>query len=132
MSGFLIDTNACVCFLRGLFDMRVKFEQAGLENLNISEITLAELLFGVERSANPDKNRAKLEILLINTRIIGIREALDHFAKEKARLTAAGKPIDDFDLLIGCTAVVNGMILVTNNRKHFDRLKGIKLEDWTK
>lgn len=132
MNGFLIDTNACVCFLRGLFDMRNKFEQAGLENLNISEITLAELLFGVERSANPDKNRAKLDVLLINTKVIGIRDALDHFAKEKARLTTAGQPLDDFDLLIGCTALTLDMVLVTNNRKHFDRLKDIKLADWTK
>lgn len=54
------------------------------------------------------------------------------FAAEKARLAKAGQIIPDFDLLIGTTAIVHGMTLVTNNTKHFQRLKGIELEDWTK
>ena len=51
-------------------------------------------------------------------------------ANEKARLRKAGTPVDDFDLLIGATAVANKMILVTNNFKHFDRIDGIDLINW--
>jgi tRNA(fMet)-specific endonuclease VapC len=58
--------------------------------------------------------------------------ALDLYAQEKSRLRKAGIRIDDFDLLIGVTSVINNLIMVTNNTAHFQRIKGIVLEDWTK
>jgi tRNA(fMet)-specific endonuclease VapC len=64
--------------------------------------------------------------------IVSISEAIPTYAKERARLESMGRPLDDFDLLIGATAIAHGMTLVTNNTKHFQRLKGIRLEDWTK
>jgi tRNA(fMet)-specific endonuclease VapC len=51
--------------------------------------------------------------------------------KGKARLRKAGQPIDDFDLLIGATAIAYGLILVTNNVDHLQRIKAIIIEDWT-
>ncbi len=66
-----------------------------------------------------------LQILTISTSIV-------LFAKEKARLKRIGQPVDNFDLLIGATAIHHNLVLVTNNTKHFQRLHGIKLEDWTK
>jgi tRNA(fMet)-specific endonuclease VapC len=57
---------------------------------------------------------------------------LDLYAKEKARLQKIGKPIDDFDLLIGVTSVTHKLTMVTNNTNHFERISGISLEDWTK
>lgn len=57
--------------------------------------------------------------------------ALDIYASEKARLQKSGKVIDDFDLLIGATAVSFDLIMVTNNAAHFERIKDIKLQDWT-
>ena len=63
--------------------------------------------------------------------IIPIFGALDFYAKEKARLRKLGTPIDDFDLLIGATAVTNELIIVTNNTKHFTRIDLIEIEDWT-
>jgi len=64
-------------------------------------------------------------------KIVPIYNALDLYAKEKARLRKGGTIVDDFDLLIGVTAVVNKMTLVTNNTKHFGRIRKILLEDWT-
>ena len=61
-----------------------------------------------------------------------IYNSLDIYAKEKARLRKAGMVIDDFDLLIGSTAIAHKITLVTNNSAHFKRLKGIEMEDWTK
>ncbi len=53
------------------------------------------------------------------------------YAKEKVKLRKMGKPLhDEFDLLIGATAVENKLILVTDNKKDFDRLTGIKIENW--
>jgi tRNA(fMet)-specific endonuclease VapC len=128
---YLIDTNACVSFLRGHSSMRERFRRAGYGNCRISEITLAELLFGVYRSADPEKNRSRLDVLLIEIKVIAITDALETYAKEKARLAALGTPVADFDLLIGATAIHHGLTLVTNNSRHFQRIQGIQLEDWT-
>ena len=57
---------------------------------------------------------------------------LHSYAEEKARLRKLGTPIDEFDLLIGACAVVNGLYLVTNNENHFLRIKGITVENWVK
>jgi tRNA(fMet)-specific endonuclease VapC len=64
--------------------------------------------------------------------ILPIFNSLDLYAKQKARLRKIGNMIDDFDLLIGCSAIKNGLILVTNNENHFDRIENIKIENWIK
>lgn len=118
--------------MKGLFDLKAKFHKVNSENCLISEITLAELKFGVENSRNIEKNHTALNNFLAGIKIIPIFQAIDYYAKEKARLRKSGKTVDDFDLLIGATAVTFGLKMVTNNTNHFDRIKGIKLEDWTK
>jgi tRNA(fMet)-specific endonuclease VapC len=65
-------------------------------------------------------------------KIIPIFHSLDLYAIEKARLRKEGSPIDDFDILIGATAVTHNLTMVTNNTDHFKRIAGIVLEDWTK
>lgn len=118
--------------MKGLFDLKAKFHKVKTENCLISEITLAELKFGVENSQNKEKNQEALDNFLTDIKIIPIFQAIDYYAKEKARLRESGKTVDDFDLLIGATAVTYGLKMVTNNTSHFDRIQGIKLEDWTK
>jgi len=129
---FLLDTNTCVFYIKGLYRLKEKFQQVGPEQLAISEITLAELKFGVENSDQIEKNKLVLGEFLSQIQIIPIYNALDFYAKEKARLRKAGTPIDDFDLLIGSSAVTEERVMVTNNTRHLDRIKGIKIEDWTK
>ncbi len=132
MKKYLIDTNTCIFFIKGKFNLLEKFESAGTENCFISEITLAELKFGVANSEYPEKNQKNLDNFLTGVTIIPIFHALDFYAKEKSRLRKSGKPVDDFDLLIGATAVTHDLVMVTNNTDHFKRIKGIQLEDWTK
>ncbi len=72
-----------------------------------------------------------LKKFLTGVQILPIFDSLDVYANEKARLRKAGQPIDDFDLLIGTSAIANDLVLVTNNIKHFERLNDIKIEDWT-
>lgn len=105
-------------------------DEIGIENCYISEITLAELKYGAAFSQNPQKHTKEVEELLEYISVIPIASAIDLFAVEKARLRRLGTLIDDFDLLIGCTAIENDMILVTNNTKHFQRIINIQLEDW--
>ena len=117
--------------MKGKFHLDQKFADIAVDSLFISEITLAELKFGVEKSDHPAKNHKVLQAFLTGVQLLPIVQALDVFAKEKARLRKAGTIIDDFDLLIGATAVAHGLTLVTNNSRHLARIKDIDLEDWT-
>ncbi len=123
MNQYLLDTNICIYFIKGLYDLKAKFEEVGPENCFISEITLAELKFGVAKSQAKQKNNIALENFLTGIQIMPIYPALDIYASEKARLQKSGKVIDDFDLLIGATAVSFDLIMVTNNTNHFNRIK---------
>ena len=117
--------------MKGRFDLQTKFDKVSSEDCFISEITLAEPKFGVEKSEKPEKNSKVLDNFLSDVQILPIFHSLDIFAKEKARLQKAGTPLDDFDLLIGMTSLTHKLTMVTNNTNHFKRIKRIKLEDWT-
>ncbi len=131
MKKYLIDTNICIYYIKGRFELKTKFEKADPENCFISEITLAELMFGVENSEKKEKNKKTLDNFLTGVKIVPIFHSLELYAKEKARLRKAGTPVDEFDLLIGVTAVTHNLTMVTNNTDHFQRIMGIALEDWT-
>ena len=88
-------------------------------------------MFGVENSEKKGKNQKTLDNFLTGVKIVPIFHSLDLYAKEKARLRKAGTAIDEFDLLIGVTSITHNLTMVTNNTRHFERIKGIALEDWT-
>ena len=131
MNQYLLDTNICIYYIKGLHNLKATFKKVGPENCFISEITLAELKFGVAKSQARKKNQKVLDNFLSGIQILPIFPALDVYAVEKARLQKSGKIIDDFDLLIGATAVSFDLTMVTNNTSHFSRLNEIKLKDWT-
>ena len=131
MKRYLLDTNICIYFLKGQFDLHKKITEIGEDNCFLSEITIAELKFGVENSGQKEKNRKSLEAFQAKFKILPVFPALNVYAKEKARLKAKGRILDDFDLLIGATAIHNELTLVTRNVSDFDRLNGIAIEDWT-
>ena len=129
---YLIDTNICIYWLRDRNDIDKQIDAVGFEHCAISEITMAELKIGSILGRKIGlKDRHALDELFSKVKIIPISDAIDLFAEEKVRLRLAGTPMDDnFDLLIGCTAVVNNLIMVTENTKDFKNIKGIKLENW--
>ena len=131
MNQYLLDTNICIYYIKGLYNLKSKFQEIEPENCFISEITLAELKFGIAKSQAKEKNQKALENFLSGIQILPIFPALDIYAEEKARLQKSGKIIDDFDLLIGATAVSFNLTMVTNNTSHFSRFNDIKLDDWT-
>jgi len=128
---YLLDTNICIYFLSGKFNLKEKIEKVGFENCVVSEITIAELKYGVEKSRLKEKNRKTLEAFQSKIDILPIFPILSIYAKEKARLKTKGKILDDFDMLIGTTAIYNNLTLVTKNVSDFERLDGIVIEDWT-
>lgn len=135
MKKYLLDTNICVHFKHWKYNLLDRIREVGLENCCISEITYAELLCG-EKLALVHKQNYKpqpLETFLANIDILPISDVIELFADEKVRLRLAGMPIgDDFDLLIGCTAVYYDMTLVSENIKHFKNIEDIKIENWVK
>ncbi|MFN0189004.1 MAG: type II toxin-antitoxin system VapC family toxin [Bacteroidia bacterium] len=132
MKRYLLDTNICVYFLKGQFDLDKRIEKAEIQNCYISEITIAELKFGAENSEHKEKNRKTIDEFVSKFTIIPVYSSLDIYAREKARLRKKGQPLDDFDLLIGATAISNNLILVTRNVTDFERLEGISLVNWIK
>lgn len=127
---YLLDTNICIHFFRGKFNLLKKFQDVKLENCVISEITLAELVFGAENSSNPKKNYKLIDDFSEQITILPIFNSIPVYAKEKVKLRKSGSMISDFDLLIGSTAIANDLIMVTENLKEFERISDIKLENW--
>jgi tRNA(fMet)-specific endonuclease VapC len=134
MSQYLLDTNICIHWSKGEFGLRQKILQIGVENCFISELTIAELIYGIAKSA-PSKqvaNRHSLAILqqLFAGRILLIGTCFEVYGPEKVRLRALGRPVDEFDLLIGCTAIAHSLTLVTRNTRHFAPIAALTLENW--
>ena len=134
MIKYLLDTNIIVFLFKKRFNINEKIQKAGITNCFISDVTVAELYFGVECSEAEiiDEKRSRLNSFLESIQIIPFSTATELFAREKARLTKLGEIIPDFDILIGATAVANDFVLVTNNKRHLSRIKNIEIEDWTK
>jgi len=131
MEEYLLDTNICVFFLRGKLNLDEIIREKGRENCYLSEISVLELRFGAENSDNPAKAHKIVDAFLNGLSIIPIYSSINRYAKEKVRLRKIGKPMnDEFDLLIGVTAVEHKLVLVTDNTKHFKHLDRIKTENW--
>jgi tRNA(fMet)-specific endonuclease VapC len=129
---YLLDTNICIYYIKGLFELNKKIDEIGEKNCFISEITVAELKYGVENSKTVEAMRKVVEAFIPKFSVIPIYNSLDVYAKEKALLRKGGLLIDDFDIIIGATAIANKMTMVTNNVAHLNRLRDISIEDWTK
>lgn len=130
MKQYLLDTNICIFFLRGLYDVPRHLEQIGRLNCHISEITVGELLYGAACSANKEKHLQQVNELIGLLAVEPIYPILPTFAEVKAKLRKQRTMIDDFDLLIGATALKHGMVLVTENVKHLSHVSGIVIENW--
>lgn len=130
MKGYLLDTNICIFYMKGKYQLNEKIKKVGQDNCYISEVTVAELLFGAARSANKEKHLKQIASFIEQFKIFPIYDILSTFADKKAELCEKGQLIDDFDILIGSTAIHYGLVMVTENVKHLNHLSSIKIENW--
>jgi len=134
MKKYLLDTNICIHFLKGEYNLKNKILEVGFENCFVSEITILELLYGVENSAETKKlhNRQVFYQFynFVNKNIIPINTCFQIYATEKVRLKQIGQLIAEFDMLIGCSAIAKDLIVATRNDKHFEKLLNVKIENW--
>ncbi len=131
--SLLIDTNILIYSLKN--DMKVQngFLRNEAVPKAISIITYGELLYGAKKSKNVEKNTAILYRIRELFPIIPIDiPVMETFGNLKARYARKGTVIDDFDLLIAATALTYNHILVTNNEKHFERIEGLRMENWSR
>ena len=128
---YLLDTNICVYWLKGNEHIEQKVLSVGIDNISISFINVSELYYGAYKSQRVDQNLAIIRRLTECLNVVESDEAISEaFGSLKALLENAGMIIDDADIYIAACARIYGLTLVTNNTKHFRRLKGLKLDNW--
>lgn len=126
--NYLLDTDITIEYLRGNQVVVDKLMELSFENLYISSISLAELFYGVYNSKNIKKHLTGLLNFLEKVEILNLNfEVCKIFGKIKSKLRKKGKLIDNFDLLIGSICLFNNNILITNNDKHYRKIKEIKI-----
>jgi tRNA(fMet)-specific endonuclease VapC len=127
---YLLDTNICIDFVDGRSDVaRDRIREKWKTGLNISAITAGELLVGPEESDDPESDRERVERFLT---VISVRDFDSEAANAYADLVQrVGMKRRSFDRLIAAHALALGLVLVTNNEKHFADVPGLKVENWT-
>lgn len=126
---YMLDTNTCIFFLQGKYGIKEKIQRIGRKNCCISEMTIAELLYGAAYSQS-EKHSHDVEIVLENLTLVPIYDILPTYAATKAHLRRKGQLIEEFDMLIGSSTVHHGYVMVTENLDHFERIPGIEIENW--
>lgn len=109
------------------------FENNRYAKKYISVISYAELCYGAENSSFPTKNTAKVKRLRQFFELVELNEmTAEIFAKIKVDLSKQGNIVDNMDLLIGASCLSRDLTIVSNNEKHFNRISGLEVANWSK
>jgi tRNA(fMet)-specific endonuclease VapC len=131
--AWLLDTNAIITLVARRSDALLRrVEAAESGTLAISSIVAHELYFGAYRSQKIEFNLETLRLLFADLVILDLdREDARTAGEIRAMLARQGAPIGPYDVLLAGQARARGLILVTNNLSEFQRVDGLRLEDWT-
>ena len=132
---YLLDTNILIEFIHGNRSVIDRVMQAGFDRCCMSVVSLQELYYGaykakLDRQAYFDQEMVRIGMLRRRFTVLPLPEEADGYGQIKVSLQKQGKLIDEFDMLIGGHALFEGLIVVTDNVKHFERIPGIMVEDW--
>ena len=132
MISVMLDTNICVYLLKNNPPgVRTRFEAYNIGEIGISSVTVAELQYGVVKSAAPEKNARVLEAFLLPLEIIPFDlAAAQAYGVIRAHLERRGHPIGSMDMLIAAVAISRQCTLVTHNLREFTRVEGLLCETW--
>ena len=127
---YLLDTNTISFAIRGVGRVGERLRQADPKDVALSVVTEAELWFGVEKRGSV-RLRQSVEAFLSGVTILEYnRAAAREYGRVRALLERRGRPIGIHDTMIAAHALSQGLTLVTNNGKHFRRVRGLDSEDW--
>lgn len=130
--NYLIDTDIIIYSLKNHQKVNENFSSFRNSPKSISVITYGELVYGACKSQYVETNLAKVHRLAEIFPIINISPSvMETFGDLKVSLEQSGRIIDDMDLMIASTAITHNLILVTNNDRHFRRIEGLGIENWT-
>jgi len=131
MLEYMLDTNICIYVIKNRpAALQERFDQLA-EALCISGITLAELLYGVEKSARRTENLQAVEQFTARLEVVPFSpRAAAHFGQIRAELAKLGTLCGAYDMLIGAHARSEGLMLVTNNVREFQRIPGLLAVNW--
>ena len=131
MLSYLLDTNLCIRVLRDRPSrLRQRFN-AEADALCLSDVVLYELLYGAERSARPGEMRREVDRFAARLTVLPFDDAAaSQTAEIRARLEEKGNVISPYDLMIAGHARSRGLIVVTGNLDEFQRVDGLRSEDW--
>lgn len=128
---YMLDTNIMIYFFKGIGNVSNRFLATPPNEIAIPTIVIFELEVGIAKSKFPRKRRAQLEELISLVNIIPFNYVeAQSAAKIRAKLEMQGLSIGPYDVLIAATAMTQNSILVTHNTKEFNRIEGLKVEDW--
>jgi tRNA(fMet)-specific endonuclease VapC len=132
MKRCMLDTDMCSYIIKEHPEsVRQRFQTLAMEQLCISVVTYAELIYGVARSSSKRVNRPIIEDFVRHLDVMDWdTEAADQYGVIRAELEAAGTPIGAMDMMIAAHAKSIKAVLVTNNQKHFTKVKGLKVDNW--
>jgi tRNA(fMet)-specific endonuclease VapC len=126
---YLVDSDWVIDYLHAVEPVRTRLRALLPAGVGLSVISLAEVYEGVFWSREREADERDLTAFLPEVQLVPIDEEVCRiFAKERGRLRAAGRRIGDLDLFIGATALRHDLTLLTNNRRHFDRVEGLAVE----
>ncbi|MGQ3077936.1 MAG: type II toxin-antitoxin system tRNA(fMet)-specific endonuclease VapC [Allorhizobium sp.] len=131
MLKYMLDTNICIFTVKNRpAHMREVFNRHHGQ-MCISAVSLMELIYGAEKSASSERNLAVVEGFAARLDVLPYDEiAASHTGQLRAELAKSGTPIGPYDQMIAGHARSRGLIIVTNNRREFDRVPGLRVEDW--
>ncbi len=125
---YLVDSDWAIDYLNGFQSTIRKLDDLFPLGVGISVISLAEIYDGMYGSANVDQQERRLQELVDPMEVLNVDDAICRiFAQERRRLRSIGSLIGDMDLLIAATAIRNSVTLLTNNRRHFERVQGLSI-----
>ncbi len=129
---YLLDTNICIYIAKGQpLAVRHRFAQHSIQELAMSTITVGELRFGAEKSQARARALATIDELAQMIQPCALpKAAAEHYGRIRAALQELGQPIGNNDLWLAAHALAEGWTLVTNNTREFDRVPGLRVENW--
>jgi tRNA(fMet)-specific endonuclease VapC len=129
---WMLDTDTCIGLIRRRSPTALRrLRSRSVGQVGISSITLAELAFGAARSSQPEQSRAALEEFLLALDVAPYDEnAAFAYGPVRAALASAETPIGPLDTLIAAHALTLDVTLVTHNRREFERVRGLRVDDW--
>ncbi|MBW2739873.1 MAG: type II toxin-antitoxin system VapC family toxin [Deltaproteobacteria bacterium] len=132
MKRCTLDTNIITAFLKNNSRVVERFSEylEFFDKLTINIISYYEILRGLKDLGNEEKLRSFDNFIQENELVFITKESVDKAAEIYAYLKKDGNLIEDADILMASTAIVEDLVLITNNIKHFRRVKELKLDNW--